>query len=364
MNTTKSIRVGILGATGMVGQRFITLLQDHPWFIVTTVAASKRSAGKTYAEAVEGRWSMTASIPATVKELNVYAVEDDLKTIAGEVDFVFCALDAEKEVIRSIEEAYAEAGIPVVSNNSAHRHTEDVPMIMPEVNPHHLDMIPIQQKKRGWSKGFIAVKPNCSIQSYVPALEALKAFGPKQVIVSTYQAISGAGKTFESWPEMVDNINPLIGGEEGKSEQEPMKIWANISNDQFVLAKEPIISAHCIRVPVSDGHFVTVNVSFEKTPTKEELIEALRSYENPIASLKLPSAPEPFIIYFDEEDRPQTKLDRDLGNGMGVSVGRLRIDPVLGWKFVSLSHNTVRGAAGGAILVAELLQAKGYITAQ
>jgi len=355
------LRVGIVGATGMVGQRFIALLENHPWFSVTALAASKNSAGKSYGEAVEGRWKMATPIPAKVVALKVYSAEDDIAAMQQNADFIFCAVDMDKDATKALEEAYAAAGIPVVSTNSANRWTEDVPMLMPEVNPGHTDMIPVQQKRRGWKRGFIVVKPNCSIQSYVPVLEAWQAFAPERVIVTTFQAISGAGKNFDTWPEMVDNVIPLIGGEEEKSEKEPMKIWSKIENGAFVIPTTPQISATCIRVPVTDGHMAAVTVSFKEEATKDALIMAIRDFPNPIDGLALPSAPRPFITYFDQDDRPQTRLDRDLGNGMGISVGRIRKDPILGWKFVALSHNTIRGAAGGAILVAELLATKGYL---
>ncbi|MBI4078746.1 MAG: aspartate-semialdehyde dehydrogenase [Candidatus Levybacteria bacterium] len=354
------IPVGILGATGMVGQRFVTLLANHPWFEITCLAASKRSAGKTYTDAVSKRWALKEPIPKKISKLTVYSIEDT-KIIAAHARFVFCAIDAQKEFIRKLEETYASLGLPVVSNNSAHRWTEDVPMLMPEINPHHLRIIAYQQKKRGWTKGFIVVKPNCSIQSYVPLLAAWKHFVPQKVIVSTYQAISGAGKTFAMWPEMVDNVIPYIGGEEEKSEKEPLKIWAKIKGGKFQLPSSPKISANCIRVPVADGHLATINVQFAKNATKKKLIAALRNFANPLDKLHLPSAPNPFLTYFEEDDRPQTKLDRDLYNGMGISVGRLREDSVLGWKCVALSHNTLRGAAGGSVLTAELLVSKGYI---
>jgi aspartate-semialdehyde dehydrogenase len=357
----KKIRVGIVGATGMVGQRFISLLEGHPWFTVTAVAASKNSAGKPYREAVEGRWKMMTPVPPSVADLPVYAAEEGIENMKAAADFVFCAVDMDKPATKALEEAYAAAGVPVVSANSANRWTEDVPMLMPEVNPEHVAMIDIQRKKRGWERGFIAVKPNCSIQSYVPILSAWKAFEPERVIVTTFQAISGAGKDFKSWPEMVDNVIPLIGGEEEKSEKEPMKIWATMDTGTFVIPSTPSISATCIRVPVTDGHMASVSVSFKTKPSKDELIAAIRNFKNPLAGLGLPSAPEPFITYFDEENRPQTGVDRDLGKGMGISAGRLREDPILGWKFVALSHNTIRGAAGGAILTAELLAAKGYL---
>lgn len=355
------LKVGILGATGMVGQRFVSLLDNHPWFELTTVAASPRSAGKSYEEAVAKRWAMSAPIPETVRKLTVLRVEEDMKNIVGQIDFVFSALDLDKEKIREIEEAYAALDIPVVSNNSAHRWTDDIPMLMPEVNPHHAALIDIQRKNRGWNKGFIAVKPNCSIQCYVPPLSALWEFDPQEVVVSTYQAISGAGKTFDTWPEMVDNIIPYIGGEEEKSEKEPMKIWASLVNNKLNLAEKPIISATCVRVPTQDGHLATVRVNFKNKPSKEQILSSFEQWKNPLSEYQLPSAPPAFIKYLSEEDRPQTKLDRDEGNGMTITIGRLHEDRVFDWKFVCLSHNTIRGAAGGAILVAELLKAKGYL---
>ncbi|MDO8522632.1 MAG: aspartate-semialdehyde dehydrogenase [bacterium] len=361
---SRKLSVGILGATGMVGQRFVLLLENHPWFEVRAVAASRNSAGKTYAEAVDGRWNYPTSIPSSVRDLIVLSVEDDVENMKNHVDFVFSAMDMEKDAVRSLEELYALMGMPVVSNNSAHRWTADVPMILPEINADHLAMIPIQQKNRGWDTGFIVVKPNCSVQSFMPALEALKQFEPQSVIVSTLQAISGAGKTFETMPEILDNVIPFIGGEEEKSEREPMKIWGRIKNGAFVLAKTPQISATCIRVPVTDGHMASINVSFNIQPTRDEILSAFRDFKSPIDGLGLPSTPEKFLTYFEEENRPQTKLDRDIGNGMGISIGRLREDPILGWKFVALSHNTIRGAAGGAILVAELLKEKGYLQAR
>jgi aspartate-semialdehyde dehydrogenase len=355
------LKVGILGATGMVGQRFVTLLEDNPWFEVTCVAASPSSAGKTYEKAVEGRWQMQAGIPAKVKKLVVKKVEEDLNVIAKEVDFVFSAIDMDKHKIQEIEEMYAKNNVPVVSNNSAHRWTEDVPMIIPEINPEHTALIDIQRKNRGWGKGLIAVKPNCSIQSYVPIIKALERYDPRQVSVTTLQAISGAGKTFETWPEMVDNVIPLIGGEEEKSEKEPMKVLGKINKGKLEIAKKPEISATCIRVPATNGHMASVSIRLGKDIDEKTFIDAIRNYNNPITGLNLPSAPKEFLKYFDEENRPQTKLDRDFEKGMGITVGRLRKDPILGWKFVALSHNTIRGAAGGAILLAELLKAKGYI---
>ncbi|MCL5784808.1 MAG: aspartate-semialdehyde dehydrogenase [Patescibacteria group bacterium] len=356
----KRISVAILGATGMVGQRFITLLASHPWFEVVCVAASPRSAGKKYQEAVEGRWVMKEPIPQSVVNLVVKRVEADLDEIAKEVPLVFSCLDMDKEKIKELENAFAGKGVAVVSNNSAHRWSEDVPMIMPEINPDHLELIKTQQKNRGWDKGFIVVKPNCSVQSYVPLLTPLLKFEPKKVAVTTLQAVSGAGKTLENWSEMQENVIPFIGGEEEKSEKEPMKIWGKIADGTVVLAEGPEISATCIRVPVEDGHMASVTVSFAKKPTREEIITAWKSFD-PLAAFDLPSAPHPFITVMEEENRPQTKLDRDLGSGMGISVGRLREDKLMDWKFIGLSHNTIRGAAGGAILIAELLKAKGYI---
>jgi len=359
--TKNKIPVGILGATGMVGQRFISLLQNHPWFEIVCVAASERSAGKKYKEAVLGRWAQKESMSRNVGILPVYSIENDIDTIAQKVRLVFSAIDAEKEFIKKIEEAYASRSLPVISNNSAHRWTEDVPMIMPEINPQHLSIIDIQRKKRGWTTGFIITKPNCSIQSYVPLIHAWKNFKPQKVIVSTYQAISGAGKTFTTWLEMIDNVIPYIGGEEEKSEKEPSKIWAKIKGGKFELASAPQISANCIRVPVSDGHMAAINIQFAKKVDKKQLIEALKKFKNPLDALNLPSAPKPFLTYFEENDRPQTRLDRDLYGGMGISVGRLREDSVLSWKCVALSHNTLRGAAGGSVLNAELLVKLGYI---
>ena len=359
MNTYKA---AVLGATGMVGQRFIALLENHPWFTVTTVAASPRSAGKTYSEAAGERWAMAAPMPESVANLTVLAVEADMAQIAEAVDVVFCALDMEKDDIRRIEETYAAAGVAVISNNSAHRWTSDVPMIMPEVNPGHAALIDTQRKNRGWTTGLIAVKPNCSIQSYVSVLTALQMFRPTDVDVTSLQAISGAGKTFETWPEMVDNVIPFIGGEEDKSEKEPMKIWGNVNDGTIGLATSPAIHATCIRVPVTDGHMASVRVTFEGEPTKEDIVAAVTNFENPLAGLNLPTAPKQLIQYLDDDSRPQAKLDRDYANGMGVSMGRLRQVGEHEWQFIALAHNTVRGAAGGAILMAELLAAKGYIT--
>ena len=359
----KKLRVGVLGATGMVGQRFISLLENHPWYEVVTVAASPRSAGKTYEEAVGGRWKMTTPMPEGVKKLVVMNV-NEVEKVASTVDFVFSAVDMTKDEIRAIEEAYAKTETPVVSNNSAHRWTPDVPMVVPEINPEHFDVIPFQKKRLGTERGFIAVKPNCSIQSYTPALSAWKEFEPYEVVATTYQAISGAGKTFKDWPEMVENIIPYIGGEEEKSEQEPLRIWGHIENGQIVKASEPLITCQCIRVPVLNGHTAAVFVKFRKKPTKEQLIEKLVSFKGLPQELELPSAPKQFIQYMEEDNRPQVKLDVNFEHGMGVSIGRLREDTVYDWKFVGLSHNTVRGAAGGAVLCAELLTKQGYITAK
>ena len=357
----KKLRVGILGATGMVGQRFISLLEDHPWFQVVTVAASARSAGKTYEEAVGDRWKMTSPMPEAVKKLVVMNVAE-VEKVASTVDFVFSAVDMTKDEIRAIEEAYAKTETPVVSNNSAHRWTPDVPMVIPEINPEHFAVIPFQRKRLGTTRGFVAVKPNCSIQSYTPALTAWKEFEPYEVVATTYQAISGAGKTFKDWPEMAENIIPYIGGEEEKSEQEPLRIWGTLEGGVIVKAKEPVITCQCIRVPVLNGHTAAVFVKCRKKPSKEQLIEKLVSFKGLPQELNLPSAPEQFIQYMEEDNRPQVTLDVDFGKGMGVSIGRLREDTVYDWKFVGLSHNTVRGAAGGAVLCAELLTEQGYIT--
>ncbi len=357
------LRVGILGGTGMVGQRFISLLENHPWFEVVTIAASPRSAGKTYEEAVGSRWKMSTPMPENVKKLIVKNV-NDVAEVSASVDFVFSAVDMTKDEIKAIEEAYAKAETPVVSNNSAHRWTPDVPMVVPELNPEHLDVIAAQRERLGTKKGFIVVKPNCSIQSYTPALHALREFGPKLVVATTYQAISGAGKNFADWPEMVDNVIPYIGGEEEKSEQEPLRIWGKVVDGKIVKAQSPVITTQCIRVPVTDGHTAAVFVNFEKKPTKEEILKAWAEFKGLPQELNLPSAPKQFIKYFEEDNRPQAKLDRDYENGMGVCFGRLREDAVFDYKFVGLSHNTVRGAAGGGVLIAELLKAQGYITAK
>ncbi|MBS6516949.1 MAG: aspartate-semialdehyde dehydrogenase [Clostridium sp.] len=359
----KKLKVGVLGATGMVGQRFISLLAEHPWYEVVTVAASPRSAGKTYEEAVGGRWKMKTPMPECVKSLVVMNV-NEVEKVAADVDFVFSAVDMTKDEIRAIEEAYAKTETPVVSNNSAHRWTPDVPMVIPEVNPEHFKVIEFQKQRLGTKRGFIAVKPNCSIQSYAPVLSAWREFEPYEVVATTYQAISGAGKTFKDWPEMVENIIPYIGGEEEKSEQEPLRIWGEIKDGVIVKASEPVITCQCIRVPVLDGHTAAVFVKFRKKPSKEQLIEKLTAFKGLPQELELPSAPKQFIQYLEEDNRPQVKLDVDFERGMGVSVGRLREDTVYDYKFVGLSHNTLRGAAGGAVLCAELLTAQGYIQAK
>ena len=356
---SEKLRVGILGATGMVGQRFISLLENHPWFEVTTLAASPRSAGKTYEEAVGGRWKMDTPMPEAVKSMIVKNV-NEVEEVASHVDFVFSAVDMSKDEIKKIEEDYAKTETPVVSNNSAHRWTPDVPMVVPEINPEHFEVIESQKKRLGTTKGFIAVKPNCSIQSYAPVLTAWKEFEPYEVVATTYQAISGAGKTFKDWPEMEHNIIPYIGGEEEKSEKEPLKIWGHIEGDVIVDATAPAITTQCLRVPVSDGHTAAVFVSFENKPSKEEILQAWKDFSGVPQELQLPSAPKQFLNYFTEDDRPQAKLDRNLEGGMAVSIGRLREDSQYDYKFVCLSHNTLRGAAGGAVLLAELLAAKGY----
>ena len=352
-------RVGIVGATGMVGQRFLTLLENHPYFEVCALAASSKSAGKAYEDAVGSRWKMSTPIPEEYKNMIIIDAQN-IDEIAKLVDFVFCEVDMKKDEIKVLEEAYAKAEIPVVSNNSANRFTPDVPMVIPEVNPEHLEIIEAQKKRLGTKRGFIAVKPNCSIQSYVPALTPLLKFEPYEIVATTYQAISGAGKTFAEWEEMVDNIIPFIGGEEEKSEQEPLKVWGNIENGEIVKATSPIITTQCIRVPVTDGHTAAVFVKFRKKPTKEEILSAWANFKGEPQELDLPHAPKQFITYFEEDNRPQARLDRDIYGGMGVSVGRLREDHVYDYKFVGLSHNTLRGAAGGAVLIAELLYKKGY----
>ena len=359
----QKLKVGILGGTGMVGQRFIALLENHPWFEVTTIAASPRSAGKTYEEAVGDRWKMDTPMPEAVKKLVVMNV-NEVEEVAAKVDFVFSAVDMSKEEIKAIEEAYAKTETPVVSNNSAHRWTPDVPMMVPEINPEHVKVIEFQKKRLGTTRGFIAVKPNCSIQSYAPVLTAWKEFEPYEVVATTYQAISGAGKTFRDWPEMEGNIIPYIGGEEEKSEKEPLRLWGEIKDGVIVPAESPVITCQCIRVPVLNGHTAAVFVKFRKKPTKEQLIEKLVSFKGLPQELQLPSAPKQFIQYLEEDNRPQVTLDVDYEHGMGISVGRLREDTVYDYKFVGLSHNTVRGAAGGAVLCAELLKAEGYIGAK
>ena len=357
-------RVGIVGATGMVGQRFISLLQGHPWFRITALAASSRTAGKTYAEAVKDRWAFSWDIPEGVRDMVVLDAQD-IEALSRLVDFVFCAVDMKKDEIRALEEAYAKHEIPVVSNNSACRKLPDVPMVVPEINWDHIRVIESQRKRLGTAHGFIAVKPNCSIQSYVPALTPLMDFGPELVSVCTYQAISGAGKTFKTWPEMVDNVIPYIGGEDEKSENEPLKLWGHVEDKGngkvIVNAEKPVISAQCLRVAASDGHMAAVSVSFRDKPEMDEMIRRWQNYETEAQRLGLPSAPKPFLQYFDDPARPQTRLDRDFQGGFGVSIGRLRPDRIFDYRFVCLSHNTVRGAAGGGILTAELLCAKGYI---
>ncbi len=358
---SEKLRVGILGGTGMVGQRFISLLEDHPWFEVAVIAASPRSAGKTYEEAVGGRWKMKTPMPEKVKHIVVMNVNEVEKVAAG-VDFVFSAVDMSKDEIKAIEEAYAKTETPVVSNNSAHRWTPDVPMVVPEINTEHFEVIEAQKKRLGTARGFVAVKPNCSIQSYAPVLTAWMEYEPYEVVATTYQAISGAGKTFQDWPEMVENVIPYIGGEEEKSEKEPLRIWGKVEGGVIVPAESPVITCQCVRVPVLDGHTAAVFVKFRKKATKEQLIEKLRNFSGEPQKLELPSAPKQFIQYLEEDNRPQVKLDVDFEKGMGISVGRLREDSVYDWKFIGLSHNTVRGAAGGAVLCAEMLKAKGYIT--
>jgi len=362
-NMSEKLKVGILGGTGMVGQRFISLLENHPWFEVVTIAASPRSAGKTYEEAVGDRWKMDTPMPEAVKNIIVHNV-NEVEEVASTVDFVFSAVDMTKDEIKAIEEAYAKTETPVVSNNSAHRWTPDVPMVVPEINPDHMKVIDFQKKRLGTTRGFVAVKPNCSIQSYAPVLTAWKEFEPYEVVATTYQAISGAGKTFKDWPEMVGNIIPFIGGEEEKSEKEPLRIWGHIdeSKGEIVPATSPVITCQCIRVPVLNGHTAAVFVKFKKQPTKEQLIQKLVEFKGVPQELELPSAPKQFIQYMEEDNRPQVALDVDFENGMGISVGRIREDSVYDWKFVGLSHNTVRGAAGGAVLCAELLTKQGYIS--
>ncbi len=357
----KKYNVGIIGATGMVGQRFATLLENHPWFDVKVLAASGRSAGKTYEECVGSRWAMKTEIPEAMKNMVIMNAEEDIEKIASMVDFVFCAVNMKKDEIKALEEAYAKHECPVISNNSAHRHTPDVPMVIPELNADHIEVIADQKKRLGTKRGFIAVKSNCSLQSYVPALFPLDAdFGVEDALVCTYQAISGAGKTFETFPEIVDNVIPFIGGEEEKSEQEPLKIWGKVENGVIVNAQKPHFTTQCLRVPVSDGHMAAVFVRFNKKPSKDEIIAKWEAFKGTAQELELPSAPKQFIHYFTEDNMPQTKLQRDLDGGMAISVGRLREDTQYDYKFVCLSHNTLRGAAGGGVLLAELLAAKGY----
>ena len=357
----EKLKVGIIGATGMVGQRFIMLLHEHPYFEITALVAGPRSAGQKYSDAVAGRWKMKTACPEWISEMVVIS-SDEVETVASLCDFVFCAVSLSKDETRALEERYARAEIPVVSNNSAHRWTPDVPMVIPEVNDSHLAVIDAQRKRLGTKRGFIAVKPNCSIQSYVGALTPLRKWGIKEVVATTYQAISGAGKTFNEWPEMIDNLIPFIGGEEEKSEREPLRVWGEVKDGEIAIASSPVITTQCLRVPVTDGHMAAVFVKFDKKPTKEEILAEWKTFAGKPQALGLPSAPEQFITYFEEENRPQTGLDRDLYGGMGVSVGRLREDTVYDYKFVGLSHNTLRGAAGGAVLIAELLYREGYIT--
>ena len=356
----KQFKVGIIGATGMVGQRFATLLENHPWFNVTTLAASGRSAGKTYKEAVGSRWAMKTPMPESMADMIIVDAAD-IAAVTANVDFCFCAVNMKKDEIKALEEAYAKAECPIVSNNSAHRFTPDVPMVIPELNADHINIIPAQRRRLGTKRGFIAVKSNCSLQSYVPALFPLSKFGIDKALVCTYQAISGAGKTFETWPEMIDNVIPYIGGEEEKSEKEPLKIWGTIEGDEIVNATSPAFTAQCLRVPVSDGHFAAVYCSFKNKPSKEEILETWTSFKGRAQELELPSAPKQFLHYFEEDNMPQTALNRNLENGMAISLGRLREDSQYDYKFVGLSHNTLRGAAGGAVLLAELLCAEGYM---
>lgn len=355
----EKMKVGVVGATGMVGQRFLTLLENHPYFEVAALAASSRSAGKTYEEAVGARWKMKTPMPEQYKKMMVLDAAD-IEEMGKLCSFVFCAVDMKKDEIKALEEAYAKHEIPVVSNNSANRWTPDVPMVIPEINDAHLEVIAAQRKRLGTKRGFIAVKPNCSIQSYVPALTPLLKYGIKEVVATTYQAISGAGKTFREWPEMIDNVIPYIGGEEEKSEQEPLRVWGKVENGEIVKADAPIITTQCIRVPVSDGHTAAVFVKFENKPSREEILQAWAEFKGKPQELDLPHAPKQFITYFEEDNRPQAALDRDIYGGMGVTVGRLREDTLYDYKFVGLSHNTLRGAAGGAVLIAELLYREGY----
>lgn len=359
----EKLKVGLIGGTGLVGQRLVSLLNNHPWFEIVSVAASEHSAGKTYSEAVEGRWKLKTEIPDNMKAFTVKNAAD-VQGFSANVDFVFCAVDMKKEETKALEEQYARTETPVISCNSANRMVADVPMVIPEINPEHIRIIEQQRKRLGTQNGFIAVKPNCSIQSYVPPIHALLEFKPKSILACTYQAISGAGKNFEDWPEMVDNVIPFIGGEEEKSENEPLKIWGHIENHAIVPTSDPVITTQCIRVPVTDGHLAAVFVSFEKKPTKETIIDLWNNYRGKPQILGLPSAPQPFMKYFTEDNRPQTQLDRDFEKGMGVTMGRLREDKIYDYKFVCLSHNVLRGAAGGAVLIAELLKAEGYLQAK
>ncbi|MDI9519674.1 MAG: aspartate-semialdehyde dehydrogenase [Bacillota bacterium] len=358
----KKYRVGIIGATGMVGQRLITLLENHPWFEITALSASARSAGQNYEKATEGRWQMKTPLPEKIKKMPVFDSEN-IEAVSGLADFVFCAVSLSKAETLALEERYAKSEIPVVSCNSACRMVPDVPMLIPEINPEHAQLIHKQRERLGTQKGFIAVKPNCSIQSYVPVLHALMDYEPTAISVCTYQALSGAGKTLETWPEMQDNVNPYIAGEDEKSEQEPMKVWGKLNKemDGVIHAELPVISAQCLRVPVSDGHMAAVSVKFRRKPEKQQILDRLAEFKTLPQELGLPSAPDPFIVYMEEDNRPQTALDRDRGNGMAITMGRLREDPLLDWKFVCLSHNTLRGAAGGAVLMAEMLCKQGYI---
>ena len=357
------LKVGVLGATGMVGQRFVALLDGHPWFDVTAVAASAASSGKSYAEAVAGRWTLATPIPSTTAKLTVGNAAD-IAAIADQVDFVFCAVDMAKDATAKLEDDYARAETPLISNNSAHRWTPDVPMMIPEINADHAKIIEAQRRRLGARRGFIAVKPNCSIQSYVPAIHPLLGFGPTKIAVCTYQAISGAGKTFETWPEMIDNVIPFIPGEEEKSETEPLKVWGSIAGGKIQTATSPVITAQCIRVPVSDGHMAAVFVAFERKPSRDQILSAWSEFGGKPQQLSLPSAPRPFLQYFEDSTRPQTRLDRDAGRGQAVTIGRLRPDAIFDWRFVALSHNTVRGAAGGSVLTAELLANEGYLTSR
>lgn len=359
----KKLKVGVLGGTGLVGQRLVTLLENHPYFEISVIAASGRSEGKSYSEAVKDRWFLEKPIPSECRDILVKNI-NQIEEIANEVDFVFCAVNMDKSEIKKLEEAYAKAETPVISSNSAHRLTPDVPMIIPEINPEHLSVIEYQKKRLSTSNGFIVAKPNCSIQSYVPAIHPLLKYCPQNILVCTYQAISGAGKTFKQWPEMIDNVIPYIAGEEEKSEKEPLKVWGKIENKKIVSAVKPYISTQCIRVPASNGHMAAVYISFEKKPNKEDIIRLWDEYKGKPQLLSLPSAPKKLLTYFDEPDRPQTALDREIENGMGISIGRLREDNILDYKFVCLSHNTLRGAAGGAVLTAELLKAEGYLTSK